>query len=130
MYDWQNTSGFTFASHNGQSVVDYLLCSAPDSYYINTFCILDLNEFSDHSPVTFSLSSKYIFIKTRTCLIKRRGSIQKLFYDEEKIPIFRNELITCDCVLSQLIDNVNTGQVDCIVQSFTNYVYDCASSGF
>ena len=44
--------------------------------------------------------------------------------------LIRNELITCDCVLSQLIDNVNTGQVDCIVQSFTNFVYDCASSAF
>ena len=57
--DFHNTSGFTFASHNGLSVVDYLLCTVADSQYINQCCILNFNEFSDHSPILFSLSSKY-----------------------------------------------------------------------
>ena len=37
---------------------------------------------------------------------------------------------TCECVLNQLIENVNIGHVDAIVQSITNYVNDCACSAF
>ena len=37
---------------------------------------------------------------------------------------------TCDCVLSQLIDNVNIGHIDSIVQSFTKFVYDCAACAY
>ena len=54
----------------------------------------------------------------------------RLVYDEAKSSIFRNQLSTCDCVLSQLIDNVNIGHVDSIVQSFTNFVYDCAACAY
>ena len=122
-------AGFTFASHNGLSVVDYLLCSVADSQYINQFCILNFNEFSDHSPILFSLSSKYFRQQTPNDPNQNtRG--QRLFYNEAKVFIFRNQLNTCDCVLSQLIDNVNIGQVDSIVLSFTNYVYDCAACAF
>ena len=109
--DFHNTSEFTFASNNGLSVVDYLLCSVADSQYINHFCILNFNEFSDHSPILFSLSSKYFRQQTPNNPNQNTRDQQRLFYDEAKVFIFRNQLNTCDCVLSQLIDNANTGQV-------------------
>ena len=55
--DFRNTSGFTFASHNGLSIVDYLLCGIEDSQYIKYFSILNFYEFSDHSPILCSLST-------------------------------------------------------------------------
>ena len=47
--------------------------------------------------------------------------------------LFNNSLflmLSSLAILAQLIENVNTGHVDAIVQSFTNYVYDCACSAF
>ena len=49
----RNVGQFTFVSHNGLSVVDYLLCSYDDSKFIEKLCIADFNEFSDHSPGTY-----------------------------------------------------------------------------
>ena len=120
------TSGITFASHNGLSVVDYLLCSVADSQYVSNLCILNFNEFSDHSPIMFSLLSKYSVQQTQNNSVQESRGKTKLFYDEAKVSIFRNQLNTCDCILAQLTNNVNIDQVDSIVQSFTNYVYDYA----
>ena len=131
--DFRNTSGFTFASHNGLSAVDYLLCSLEDSQHIKHFCILNFNEFSDHSPILFSLSSKNPRHQTPQNNPNQYTNYHgqpRLIYDEAKSSIFRNQLTTCDCVLNQLIDNVNIGHVDSIVQSFTNFVYNCAACAF
>ena len=48
---------------------------------------------------------------------------QKIIYDETKVPMFRQQLLNCQGVLNQLIGDVNIGQIDCIVQSFTNVLY-------
>ena len=121
---------FTFVSHNGLSVVDYLLCNAADSQHIKNFCVLDFNEFSDHSPLFFSLASKYTmndtFYKTKV----DTGCQQKLVYDESKVSIFRNQLRTCECVLDQLTEKVNTDHIDSVVQSFTNFMYDSTANVF
>ena len=50
------------------------------------------------------------------------------FYYFDSDPRFPPFLLYC--VLSQLIDNVNIGHVDSIVQSFTNFVYDCAACAY
>ena len=52
------------------------------------------------------------------------------FYHEERVYIFRNQLLTYSGVLDQLTENVNTCQIDTVVQSFTNYMYDSAFSAF
>ena len=92
--DLSNTSGFTFASHNGLSVVDYLLCGIEDSQYIKHFCILNFNEFSDHSPILFSLSTKFARQQTpeHNPNSQNTDGQPHLFYDEAKSAIFRNQL--------------------------------------
>ena len=54
----------------------------------------------------------------------------KLLYNTERVPIFRNELLTCSSVLDQVSENVNSGQIDTVVTSFTNYLYDSAFVAF
>ena len=122
----RNLGQYTFVSHNGLSVVDYLLCNFADSQCIKNFCILNCNEFSDHSPVFFSLAKEPASRDT----LHSPFCQQKLLYDEERVSIFRNQLLTYGCVLDQLTENVNIGQIDTIVQSFTNYLYDSAFSAF
>ena len=51
-------------------------------------------------------------------------------YQQERIYFFRNQLLTFSGVLDQLTENVNIGQIDTVVQSFTNYLYDSAFSAF
>ncbi|CAC5378146.1 unnamed protein product [Mytilus coruscus] len=46
---------FTFCTANGRSVNDYLLVSPCDYELISNFEVLQLNEFSDHSPLYFEL---------------------------------------------------------------------------
>ena len=121
---------YTFVSHNGLSVVDYLLCSFADTHCISNFSILCCNEFSDHSPVYFSLPKVPSSRDTTHGSNDQTFSHEKLLYHEERVYIFRNQLLTYSGVLDQLTENVNTGQIDTVVQSFTNYMYDSAFSAF
>ena len=123
---------FTFVSHTGLSVVDYLLCSDADSKYVENFSVLQVNEFSDHSPVMYALASKYMAERTiyPETSNTNDNKFQKIIYDETKVPMFRQQLLNCQGVLNQLIDDVNIGQIDCIVQSFTNVLYESTSEVF
>lgn len=51
-----DTSNFSFISHTGASVIDYLLTSEHEFSKINSCRIDPLTVFSDHCPVRFSLS--------------------------------------------------------------------------
>ena len=61
-----NKGDFTFISHNGSSVIDYLLTKECNFSNISQFKILENNVFSDHSPV--------VFIVTWSCIAKARNS--------------------------------------------------------
>ena len=62
--------------------------------------------------------------------VNRTDCSQKLVYDEAQLPIFRNQLLTCTAVLNELTENVNNNQIDSVVQSFTNVLFDCTSAAF
>jgi exonuclease III len=47
---------FTFISKNGKSVVDYVITSSDNFTIVNNFQVADLTTFSDHCPISFSLS--------------------------------------------------------------------------
>ena len=54
----RNKGKFTFCSPTGQSTVDYLLLNLTDFNTIAYFNIFDLNEHSDHLPISFHLFLK------------------------------------------------------------------------
>ena len=49
---------YTYCSHGGMSVVDYLLFNYNDNKCITDFKVLDFNEFSDHAPLYFTFSTR------------------------------------------------------------------------
>jgi len=49
------THQYTFVSHNGCSVIDYLVTCDNDLSQLNKFCIDRFTEWSDHAPLSFSL---------------------------------------------------------------------------
>ena len=128
----RNVGRFTFVSHNGLSVVDYLLCSHNDSKFVENFYVVDFNEFSDHSPTVYSLALKLHVEEHNnpTDINNDSHPRHKIVYDETKLPFFRQQLLDCQGVLDQLISDVNVGQVDGIVQSFTNFMYDSTQAVF
>ena len=65
--DFRNTNGFTFASHNGLSVVDYLLCGIEDSQYIKHFSILTL--------MSFQITHLFFLVSQQSLLDSRRRNI-------------------------------------------------------
>lgn len=52
--------GFTLLSHQGASVIDYLIAKEHDFSEISYFRIADFNEWSDHAPITFGLISNNV----------------------------------------------------------------------
>ena len=54
----KNIGKYTFFSHNGQSIVDYMLLNFADFQTISSFDVLDVNEFSDHVPINFKINVK------------------------------------------------------------------------
>ena len=46
---------FTCINKQGSSVVDYVCCECATFEIFNSFCVRDLTQFSDHTPVTFSI---------------------------------------------------------------------------
>ena len=51
---------FTFCSPNGRSLIDYMLASPNDYDKISNFGILNINEFSDLSPLVFEVGIKTV----------------------------------------------------------------------
>ena len=47
----------TCITHRGTSTVDYVLCSADHMNTVKYFEVKDINEFSDHCPITFAVEA-------------------------------------------------------------------------
>ena len=54
----RNIGKFTFCGHRGQSTVDYLLLNFQDFETLSYFDVLELNEYSDHAPLSFHIRLK------------------------------------------------------------------------
>ena len=53
---------FTCTTYNGNSVVDYVLCSSRYIDYTCDFCVCDQNEFSGHNPIDFNIKTAHLRI--------------------------------------------------------------------
>ena len=56
LHNDESVGEITFYSKNGSSVVDYFLLQKQDFSYVIDFRILNQNEFSDHSGLSFSFA--------------------------------------------------------------------------
>lgn len=122
---------FTYCSHNGLSVVDYLLLNPNDVQHLTDFKVLEFNEFSDHAPIYFTFKFRSVIenaIYTTTTNTTKCGD--QIGFDESKVPIFRTELINNHENLQLLVESVNSGPVDSIVQSFTSFLYENSTNVF
>ena len=54
-----DTDKFTFITQQGASLIDYLLTKESNFSRINSFTVEDLNVYSDHTPIIFSIHANF-----------------------------------------------------------------------
>ncbi|KAH3844107.1 hypothetical protein DPMN_086359 [Dreissena polymorpha] len=90
LHDDLNVGEFTFHSHRGSSLVDYLLLEPKDIFLVSNFKILQPNELSDHSGILFSLASRHAADEEGS---KSEASYDyNIKWDDLKIDPFKNVL--------------------------------------
>lgn len=123
-----NVGEITFTSDRGNSVVDYLLLHVDDydNDIIAHFNINEQNEFSDHSGIHFSFSTK----KQNN---SSNESIQETFlkFDDTKVPIYHDCLASRRDDISTLINRLNHNEdINSVSKSFIDILNDCSYTVF
>ena len=83
LFNDMNQGKFTFCSQVGQSTVDYLLTDLSNFDILSFFDVLDFNQFSDHSPILFRISTKHQRYSTND--IETNNITRKIIWDNTKI---------------------------------------------
>ena len=122
-----DTNKYTFLSHNGCSVIDYLITSERNFNSISEFCIDSFNEWSDHSPLYFSLLCNKVEAD-KSCHSETRYKWNNTFCDQ-----FRSGLISKLPCFNTIVNNAecsNREAVDTMLHDFTQVISDVADPLF
>ena len=122
----QGSGRFTCFTHNGESVVDYLITLPQNFTLISEFQVHDFTEYSNHAPVSFTL-------KTHTHLStnKRNEQIYYKWKPELKDGFLRdisNDMLTLNRLISDGIDR--QCEPDDIVTDFSKFITERANPYF
>ena len=121
---------FTFTGTNGNSVIDYIICSNSCSYLIESFSIEERTE-SSHFPVSVSLKcllstgvpgANNVKINSKQIYIFNDNNIMQ--YRENLALLFTKEFIHSFSM--EIEDNSNS--IDSVTEKFTNILKDCGQS--
>ena len=129
----KNIGKYTFCSHNGQSIVDYMLLNFADFQTISSFDVLDFNEFSDHAPINFKINVNMVKLpQTQPHNTTNNETFinRKIIWDDSKTDLFHAQLVNSDEVIQRLIRDTNTEPIDHVVQNFTRFLHDSAFNVF
>ena len=126
----KNIGKYTFCSHNGQSIVDYMLLNFADFQTISSFDVLDFNEFSDHAPINFKINVKLPQTQPHNTTNNETFINRKIIWDDSKTDLFHAQLVNSHEVIQRLISDTNTEPIDHVVQNFTRFLHDSAFDVF
>ena len=117
---------FTFCGHRGQSTVHYLLFNFQDFETLSYFDFLELNEYSDHAPLSFHIRLKSQYESENT--FERNEEItHKIVWDNERVADFKSLLINNNDLIQRLTSDVASETVDDVVNNFTQFLHDKVS---
>ena len=120
---------YTCHTHNGASVVEYLLLNASDFKIVTEFYITRLNEFSDHCGVAFCL--KTILNANETMNTDNSNGCNYVKFDIDKVDEFKNLLSNKMNVINEMLQGVETNTyTNSVVQSFTNFMHEVTHDVF
>ena len=118
---------YTYSCRNGSSVVDYLLLQETDFHKVENFRVADFNEFSDHSPITFSIKCSNVTKHNQ------HYEFTRYKWNDEFRDIFRKRLIERLPDFNRVTLNVDTEDRDSVnnsVNSFTDIIKEAADPLF
>lgn len=95
---FQNTDKMTCFTHNGESVVDYLITSENKFSSLSYMIVHDYKEFSNHAPLAFGIK-----IGTERSREATTKSASNLRWNDEYTNDFVNRLQTDCTMLSKMI---------------------------
>lgn len=122
---------FTYCSARGQSTLDYLIGNFEDLELLCNFEVHGFNEFSDHSPLLFSLPRKTVNSHSHKSSNETCSSDHiKLVWDIDKLPAFRDKLMNNHEQLLQLTSDIAVDTIDHVVMGFSRLLYSSASEIF
>jgi hypothetical protein len=122
---------FTYCSHMGRSVVDYLLLAQGDFKYVSHFEVLPFNEFSDHAPLSFSLHSTGTANHMSGNNSSQGEQSKQLLWDDSKAQTLRDQLQTSSEYVNGLTSQLEGGiDTDSVSKAFSDYMYDKAFAVF
>jgi hypothetical protein len=94
-----DSNHYTFLSHNGCSVIDYLLTYDCNFAQINSFTIVGFTEWSDHAPLLFSLQCNNVIA------VKSSFAETKLKWNEQLRDQFRSGVIANLSKLNAIVNS-------------------------
>ncbi|CAC5382629.1 unnamed protein product [Mytilus coruscus] len=116
---------FTLCSPNSRSLIDYMSASPNDYDKISNFGILNINEFSDHSPLVFEVGIKTV---TKENLPKVSSFIK---WEKDKVEEYKTKLNLHKNVMTEIVVNLQqVGDANSVVKSLTDIIYNCAFEVF
>ena len=98
----QGTDAFTFISAKGMSVIDYVIAHESNFARVGQFTIDSSNEWSDHTPVYFSLLCNL----DKSC--DNESSMIKVSWDDQHRDIYRAHLIGKLPDFNKLTNNIDS----------------------
>ena len=125
---------FTFCNSRGASVVDYLLLKNDTFDLIENFTVTvdEFNEFSDRACLVFSLKIRksHNISDSERIPTNPQNNETCIIFDSEKATLFQNQLQNSVHLLDNLTVNVNNGQVESLVQDFSQILTSAATDVF
>ncbi|KAK3096267.1 hypothetical protein FSP39_025128 [Pinctada imbricata] len=119
---------FTFCGTNGLSLIDYLVTKSENFTDIYDFCSGNFTEFSDHSPLHFSLKFRYIdsSFSIDTGNIGRKKSISVVWNTENTRTAVNNLEMNVDRLLeSTNVTILSQSDMNDCVKNFCNIINEC-----
>ena len=115
-----NTDKMTCFTHNGESVVDYLITCENNFSSLSSMIVHEYNEFSNHAPISFSF--KVGNKRSRETTTKSTSNVR---WREEHKDEFVNSLKNDVHLLQNIVQQ--DSHVDIIVENFSKFVTDRAN---
>ena len=118
---------YTYSCRNGSSVIDYLLLQETDFHKVENFRVADFNEFSDHSPIAFSIKCSNVTKHNQ------HYEFTRYKWNDEFRDIFRKRLIERLPDFNRVTLNVDTEDRESVnnsVNSFTDIIKEAADPLF
>ena len=115
-----NTDKMTCFTHNGESVVDYLITCENNFSSLSSMIVHEYNEFSNHAPISFSFNVGNERSRETTTKSTSNVRLRKEHKDE-----FVNSLKNDVHLLQNIVQQ--DSHVDIIVENFSKFVTDRAN---